>query len=60
MASLRKLSATCKLGQFLEESLSDRFVYGIKKAKLRDRLLNVAHTKDLTLALAVDMGFLFK
>lgn len=32
---------------------------GVKSAALRDRLLNVAHTR-LTLALAVDMGFSFE
>ena len=53
IASLRKLAATCKFGTFLDEVLRDRFVCGVKSSELRDRLLNAAHTKDLTLQLAV-------
>uniref|UniRef100_A0AAV2LR46 CCHC-type domain-containing protein n=1 Tax=Knipowitschia caucasica TaxID=637954 RepID=A0AAV2LR46_KNICA len=60
MASLRKLAATCKFGTFLEDALRDRFVCGVKTAELRDRLLNVAHTKELTLAAAYDMGLAYE
>ena len=56
MANLRKLATTCKFGTFLEDALRDRFVCGVKSAELRDRLLNSAHTKDLTLAAAYEMG----
>uniref|UniRef100_A0A8C9TQH4 CCHC-type domain-containing protein n=1 Tax=Scleropages formosus TaxID=113540 RepID=A0A8C9TQH4_SCLFO len=55
VANLRKLSATCKFGQFLDEALRDRFVCGVKSAELRDRLLNAAHSKDVPLALAIEM-----
>lgn len=60
IASLRKLAATCKFGTFLDEALRDRFVCGVKSTELRDRLLNVAHTKDLTLPLSVEMALAFE
>ncbi|KAF7645690.1 hypothetical protein LDENG_00200270 [Lucifuga dentata] len=60
MASLRKLAATCKFGAFLDDALRDRFVCGVKSTGLRDRMLNAAHTKDLTLALAYDMGLAYE
>lgn len=60
IASLRKLAATCKFGTFLDEALRDRFVCGVKSSDLRDRLLNAAHTKDLTLQLAVEMALSFE
>lgn len=56
MASIRKLASTCKFGTFLDDALHDRFVCRVKKAELRDRMLNAAHTKDLTLAGAYEMG----
>lgn len=56
MASIRKLASTCKFGTFLEDALRDRFVCRVKSAELRDRMLNAAHTKDLTLAGAYEMG----
>lgn len=56
MASLRRLAATCKFGTFLEDALRDRFVCGVKSAELRNRMLTAAHTKDLTLSGAYDMG----
>lgn len=55
MACLRKLASTCKFGTFLDDALRDRFVCGVKIAELRDRMLNAAHTKDLTLAGAYEM-----
>ncbi|XP_054882367.1 uncharacterized protein LOC129356846 [Poeciliopsis prolifica] len=60
VASLRKVAATCKFGTFLEEALRDRFVCGVKSSELRDRLLSTAHTKDLTLPLAVEMALSFE
>lgn len=60
IASLRKFAATCKFGTFLDEALRDRFVCGVKSSELRDRLLNAAHTKDLTLQLAVEMALSFE
>ncbi|XP_030599918.1 Fc receptor-like protein 3 [Archocentrus centrarchus] len=60
VASLRKLAATCKFGTFLDEALRDRFVCGVKSSELRDRLLSTAHTKDLTLPLAVEMALSFE
>ncbi len=45
-----------KVGTFLDDALRDRFVCGVRSAELRDRMLNTAHTKDLTLAGAYDMG----
>lgn len=60
MASLIKLASTCKFGTFLEDALRDRFVCGVKSAELRDRLLSAAHTKELTLTAAYDMGLAFE
>lgn len=60
IASLRKLAATWKFGRFLAESLPDRFVCGVRSPELRDRLLNTAHTKDLTLPLAIEMVLAFE
>lgn len=56
MASLRKLAASCHFGTFLDDALRDRFVCGVKAAELRDRMLTAAHSKDLTLSAAYDMG----
>lgn len=56
MAILRKLAASCHFGTFLEDALRDRFVCGVKSAELQDRMLTAAHSKDLTLSAAYDMG----
>ena len=56
MACLRKLASTCKFGTFLDDALRDRFVCGVKSAELPDHMLNAAHTKDLTLVGAYEMG----
>ena len=56
MASLRKVAATCKFGAFLDDALRDGFVCGVKSGELCDRMLNSAHTKELTLARAYDIG----
>ena len=58
--SLRKIAATCKFGTFLDEALRDRFVCGVKSSEFRDRLLNAAHTKDITLPFAVEMALSFE
>lgn len=47
-------------GLFLDEAICDRFVYGIKSTELRDRLLTAAYSKDLTLALAIEMSLAYK
>lgn len=47
------LVSACKFGAFLDD---DRFVCGVKSAELCNRMLNAAHTKDLTLAGASEMG----
>lgn len=60
MASLGKLAATSKFGAFLDDALRDRVVCGVKSAELRDRLLNSTHIKDVTLAVAYDMGLAHK
>lgn len=60
VANLKKLSATCKFGQFLDEALRDRFVCGVKSTELGDRLLTATHSRDLTLALAIEMGLAFE
>ena len=60
MANLRKVAATCKFGAFLKDALRNRFVCGIKSGELHDRMSNVAHTKELTLAHAYAMGLAHK
>lgn len=56
MASLRTLAASCHFETFLDDALRDRFVWGVKSAELEDRMLTAAHSKELTLAAAYDMG----
>lgn len=60
VTNLRKLSATCKFGQLLDEALRNRFLCGVKSTELRDRLLTAAHSKDLTLALGIEMGLAYE
>ena len=56
MACFSKLASPCKFGTFLDDALRDRFVCGVKSAELRHRMLNAAHTKDLKLVGAYEMG----
>ena len=53
LMELRRLARTCEFGQFLEEALRDRLVYGLNNSSIQKKLLN---EKDLTLQRTVDIA----
>lgn len=53
VAELRRLSATCEFGTFLNEALRDRFVCGLNDESCQRRLLTDA---KLTLIKAVEIA----
>lgn len=60
MASLTKLTSSCKFGTFLNNPLRDWFVSRVKSPELRDRMLNAAQVNELMLAVAYDMGLSYE
>ena len=52
-AELRRLSTNCDFGNYLEEALRDRFIYGLRSEAAQKQLLTET---DLTLACAVDIA----
>ena len=53
IAKLRGLAHHCEFGQFLEDSLRDKFVCGLRSIKIQQRLLQ---TERLTLKKALDIA----
>ena len=53
LAELRRLAARCAFGNYLEEALRDRLVWGLRSESIQKRLLSEA---KLTLAKAVDLA----
>ena len=52
VADLRKLAIHCEFGEFLEDALCDRLVYGLKDEAMQRRLLGEA---DLSLKKAFEI-----
>ena len=53
IAKLRGLAHHCEFGQFLEDSLRDKFICGLRSIKIQQRLLQ---TERLTLKKALDIA----
>ena len=53
VAALRKLSATCNYGEFLDDALTERFVCGLRSRVIQNRLLTEA---DLSFSTAIQLA----
>ena len=57
MTTSRKLTEFCEFGNFLNETLRDRFVYGLTIEQIQKRLLsedNLTYDKAVKIALAME------
>lgn len=57
VAAIRSLSVNCKFGQFLDDSLRDKFVCGLKDTNIQKKLLsekNLTFTKSVEIAVSME------
>ena len=45
-AQLRRYASTCNFGEFLNRSLRDQFICGIRNSATRKKLLNIYRTRN--------------